>query len=90
MQPDLTEKILELIRRTSSDLPADVEERLRAAVDKEVREPGRGEETEAEVALPIANRQLPIGNSQPGAGSASFSISSPGSAHGDDSTGLAS
>ena len=35
MQPDLTEKILELIRRTSSDLPADVEEHLRAAVEKE-------------------------------------------------------
>ena len=35
MQPDLTEKILELIRRTSTDLPADVEERLRAAVEKE-------------------------------------------------------
>ncbi len=35
MQPDLTEKILELIRRTSSSLPADVEERLKAAVEKE-------------------------------------------------------
>lgn len=32
---DLTDEILELIRRTSSDLPADVEERLRAAVEKE-------------------------------------------------------
>jgi fumarate hydratase class I len=29
MQPDLTEKILELIRRTSSSLPADVEKRLK-------------------------------------------------------------
>jgi fumarate hydratase class I len=38
MQPDLTEKILELIRRTSTSLPADVEERLRAAVEQE--EPG--------------------------------------------------
>jgi fumarate hydratase class I len=38
MQPDLTEKILELIRRTSSSLPADVEERLMASVEKE--EPG--------------------------------------------------
>jgi fumarate hydratase, class I len=38
MQPDLTEKILELIRRTSSSLPADVEERLKASVEKE--EPG--------------------------------------------------
>lgn len=35
MQPDLTNEILELIRRTSTDLPADVEERLRAAVEKE-------------------------------------------------------
>jgi fumarate hydratase class I len=35
MQPDLTENILELIRRTSTNLPADVEERLRAAVEKE-------------------------------------------------------
>ena len=38
MQPDLTEKILELIRRTSSSLPADVEERLKASIEKE--EPG--------------------------------------------------
>jgi fumarate hydratase class I len=38
MQPDLNEKILELIRRTSSSLPADVEERLKASVEKE--EPG--------------------------------------------------
>ncbi len=32
---DLTYEIVEFIRRTSSDLPADVEERLRAAVEKE-------------------------------------------------------
>jgi fumarate hydratase class I len=32
---DLTNEILELIRRTSSDLPPDVEERLRSAVEKE-------------------------------------------------------
>ncbi len=32
---DLTNEIVEFIRRTSSDLPADVEERLRAAVDRE-------------------------------------------------------
>ncbi len=38
MQPDLTEKILELIRRTSSSLPADVEKRLKASIEKE--EPG--------------------------------------------------
>jgi len=35
---DLTNEILELIRLTSSSLPADVEERLKAAVEKE--EPG--------------------------------------------------
>jgi len=35
---DLTNEILELIRRTSTDLPPDVEERLKAAVDNE--EPG--------------------------------------------------
>jgi fumarate hydratase, class I len=35
---DLTNEILELIRRTSTSLPADVEERLKAAVEKE--EPG--------------------------------------------------
>ena len=32
---DLTNEILELIRRTSSDLPPDVEKRLQAAVEKE-------------------------------------------------------
>ncbi len=35
---DLTNEILELIRRTSSSLPADVEKRLREAIEKE--EPG--------------------------------------------------
>jgi len=35
---DYTNEILELIRRTSTNLPADVEERLKAAVEKE--EPG--------------------------------------------------
>ena len=32
---DLTNDILELIRRTSSSLPKDVEDRLRASVEKE-------------------------------------------------------
>ncbi len=32
---DLTNEILELIRRTSSDLPKDVEERIQAAIEKE-------------------------------------------------------
>lgn len=35
MQPDLTDPILELIRRTATNLPADVEERLHAALEKE-------------------------------------------------------
>ena len=35
MQPDLTEQILELIRRTSTNLPTDVEARLRMAVEQE-------------------------------------------------------
>ena len=32
---DLSNEILELIRRTSSDLPQDVEKQLRMAVEKE-------------------------------------------------------
>ncbi|MEI6876019.1 MAG: fumarate hydratase, partial [Spirochaetota bacterium] len=35
MQPDITEKVLELIRRTSTDIPPDVEASLRASVDGE-------------------------------------------------------
>ncbi len=35
MQADITDKILELIRLTSTNLPSDVEERLRASVEKE-------------------------------------------------------
>ena len=35
---DLTSEILELIRRTSSSLPPDVEKRLRESIEKE--EPG--------------------------------------------------
>jgi len=38
MQPDLTKKILELIRLTSSSLPPDVEKRVRESIEKE--EPG--------------------------------------------------
>lgn len=38
MQKDYTNEILELIRRTSSSLPKDVEERLKASIEKE--EPG--------------------------------------------------
>jgi fumarate hydratase, class I len=35
MQPDLTSEILELVRFTSTNLPPDVEKKLRAAVDRE-------------------------------------------------------
>jgi len=35
MQPDLTSQVLELIRRTATNLPADVEQRLRASVENE-------------------------------------------------------
>jgi fumarate hydratase class I len=38
MQKDVTNEILELIRRTSSSLPKDVEDRLKASIEKE--EPG--------------------------------------------------
>lgn len=35
MQPDLTNHILELVRLTSTDLPRDVEKKLRASRDQE-------------------------------------------------------
>ena len=38
MQKDITNEILELIRRTSTSLPKDVEDRLQASIEKE--EPG--------------------------------------------------
>jgi fumarate hydratase class I len=38
MQKDVTNEVLELIRRTSSSLPKDVEDRLKASIEKE--EPG--------------------------------------------------
>ena len=38
MQPDITDRVLELIRRTSTDIPPDVEASLSAAVEGE--EPG--------------------------------------------------
>jgi len=42
MQPDLTKEILELVRFTSTNLPPDIEKRLRAA--KEEEEPGSAAE----------------------------------------------
>jgi fumarate hydratase class I len=61
MQPDLTEKILELIRRTSSNLPADVEERLKASIEKE--EPGSAARGALETIM--KNIQLSRQNSTP-------------------------
>jgi fumarate hydratase class I len=61
MQPDLTEKILELIHRTSSSLPADVEERLKASVEKE--EPGSAARGALETIL--KNIELSRQNSTP-------------------------
>jgi len=61
MQPDLTDKILELIRRTSSSLPADVEERLKASVEKE--EPGSAARGALETIL--KNIELSRQNSTP-------------------------
>ncbi len=58
---DLTREILELIRRTSSDLPADVEERLRAAIEKET--PGSAARGALETIL--KNVELSRQNSSP-------------------------
>ncbi len=58
---DLTNEVLELIRRTSSDLPKDVEERLRAAVEKEA--PGSAARGAMETI--IKNVELSRKNSSP-------------------------
>ena len=58
---DLSNEILELIRRTSSDLPQDVEERLRAALDKET--PGSAAHGAMEAV--IKNVELSRKNSSP-------------------------
>ena len=58
---DLTNEILELIRRTSSDLPPDVEERLHAAVDMEA--PGSAARGALETVL--KNVELSRRNSSP-------------------------
>ncbi len=61
MQPDLTEKILELIRRTSSNLPPDVEKRLRESI--EIEEPGSAARGALETI--IKNVELSRANSTP-------------------------
>jgi fumarate hydratase class I len=58
---DLTEALLELIRRTSTDLPADVEQRLRAAAEQE--EPGSAARGALETIL--RNVELSRQNSTP-------------------------
>ncbi len=58
---DLTNEILELIRRTSTDLPADVEKRLREAVERE--EPGSAARNALETIL--KNIELSRQNSTP-------------------------
>jgi len=58
---DLTNEIVEFIRRTSSDLPADVEERLRAAVEKET--PGSAARGAMETVL--KNVEISRANSTP-------------------------
>lgn len=61
MQRDYTNEILELIRRTSSSLPKDVEERLRASIEKE--EPGSAARGALETIL--KNVELARANSTP-------------------------
>ena len=58
---DLTKEILELIRRTSSSLPPDVEERLKASVEKE--EPGSAARGAMETIM--KNIELSRANSTP-------------------------
>ena len=58
---DITNEVLELIRRTSSSLPKDVEERLRASVEKE--EPGSAARGALETIL--KNIELSRANSTP-------------------------
>lgn len=61
MQKDITNEILELIRRTSSSLPKDVEDRLRASIEKE--EPGSAARGALETIL--KNIELSRANSTP-------------------------
>lgn len=61
MQKDFTNEILELIRRTSSSLPKDVEERLKASIEKE--EPGSAARGALETIM--KNIELARANSTP-------------------------
>lgn len=61
MQRDITNEVLELIRRTSSSLPKDVEERLKASIEKE--EPGSAARGALETIM--KNIELSRANSTP-------------------------
>ena len=61
MQRDITNEILELIRRTSSSLPKDVEDRLKASIEKE--EPGSAARGALETIM--KNIELSRANSTP-------------------------
>ena len=61
MQKDITNEVLELIRRTSSSLPTDVEDRLRASIEKE--EPGSAARGALETIM--KNIELSRANSTP-------------------------
>ncbi len=61
MQPDLTSEILELIRFTSTNLPPDVEKKLRAAVEQE--EPGSAAQGALETI--VTNVEMARTNSTP-------------------------
>ncbi len=76
MQPDLTEQILELVRLTSTDLPPDVEEKLRTSKEQEVE----GSAAEGALKTILKNVEMARENSTPicqDTGTPIFYVSSP-------------
>ena len=76
MQPDLTEQILELVRLTSTDLPSDVEEKLRTSKEQEVE----GSAAEGALKTILKNVEMARENSTPicqDTGTPIFYVSSP-------------
>ncbi len=61
MQPDLTSEILELVRFTSTNLPPDVEEKIRAAVEQEEA----GSAAEGALKTIVANVEMARNNCTP-------------------------
>ena len=61
MQPDITEQILELVRLTSTDLPPDVEEKLRTSKEQEVE----GSAAEGALKTILKNVEMARENSTP-------------------------